>query len=267
MTLRPMAKVARQHAEWLTSAGFDYVLVDLSNWPTTDGNCQPDCGPIGTTTVPSNDVEVLRPLEVLAEEWLALRAQGVATREQQIGGSGGSLEPPGPLLEPPGPLLTHLHTVYMDYSECLPTRLNPLAERTCLSQVATPSISVWSESIGLPGGLSPGCAAGEICMAKRGERGYATWRWLFDEFYNNPKFEAIIHRPFDAHGKKLLMLPNSYTPAYNNASFVALLESNGGRNDIKVISMWAMIAQYWTVLGTELHLAERVVAVGPSRGR
>ena len=40
-------------------------------------------------------------------------------REKQIGGSGGSLEPPGPLLEPPAPLLTHLHTVYMAYSECL----------------------------------------------------------------------------------------------------------------------------------------------------
>jgi hypothetical protein len=43
----------------------------------------------------------------------------VPNREQQIGGSGGSLEPPGCLLEPPGPLLepsgplfTHLHTVY-----------------------------------------------------------------------------------------------------------------------------------------------------------
>jgi hypothetical protein len=34
----------------------------------------------------------------------------------------------GPLL--PGPLLTHLHTVYMAYSECLRTRWNPLAERT-----------------------------------------------------------------------------------------------------------------------------------------
>jgi hypothetical protein len=52
----------------------------------------------------------------------------VQLREQQIGGSGGSLEPPGPLL-------TRLHTVYMAYSECLPTRLNPLAERTCFSQV------------------------------------------------------------------------------------------------------------------------------------
>lgn len=28
--------------------------------------------------------------------------------------------------------------------------------------------------------------------------------------------------------------------------FVSLLESNGGRNDIKVISMWAMTAQYWS---------------------
>jgi hypothetical protein len=57
----------------------------------------------------------------------------VAIREKQIGGSGGSLGPPGPLLTH---LLTHLHTGYMVYSECLPTRLNPLAERTCFSQVA-----------------------------------------------------------------------------------------------------------------------------------
>jgi hypothetical protein len=59
------------------------------------------------------------------------------TREKQIGGSGGSLEPPGPRLEPPGPLLTHLHTGYMACSECLPTRLIFLAERTCFSQAET----------------------------------------------------------------------------------------------------------------------------------
>jgi hypothetical protein len=181
-------EVAAQHAQWLTAAGFDYVLVDFSNWPTTDGNCQPDCGPIGTTTVPSNDVEVLRPLEVLAEEWLALRARGIPT----------------------------------------------------------PSISVWPSSIGLPGGLSPGCVPGKVCMGEKGTRGYATWRWVLDEFYNNPKFESIIYRPFDAQGKKLLMLPNSFNPGYKNASFVSLLESNGGRNDVKVISMWAMTAEYWT---------------------
>jgi hypothetical protein len=47
------------------------------------------------------------------------------------------LNPLGLFLEPPGPLLTHLHTVYMAYSECLPTRLNLLAERTRFSQVDT----------------------------------------------------------------------------------------------------------------------------------
>jgi hypothetical protein len=53
-----------------------------------------------------------------------------------MGGSRGSPEPPGPLL-------THLHTVYMAYSECRPTRLNPLAERTCFSQVRAIPCSVW----------------------------------------------------------------------------------------------------------------------------
>jgi hypothetical protein len=41
--------------------------------------------------------------------------------EQHIGGAWCSLEPPGPLL-------MHLHTVYMECSECPPTLLNPLAE-------------------------------------------------------------------------------------------------------------------------------------------
>jgi hypothetical protein len=45
----------------------------------------------------------------------------VPSRAQQIGGVGG--------------LLTHLHTVCMACFECLPTRMNHLAERTCFSQV------------------------------------------------------------------------------------------------------------------------------------
>ena len=45
------------------------------------------------------------------------------------------MNPLGLFLGTLGPLLTHLHTVYMADSECLPTRLNPLAERTCFSQV------------------------------------------------------------------------------------------------------------------------------------
>jgi hypothetical protein len=39
-------------------------------------------------------------------------------------------------LEPPvEPLLTHLHTIYIAFYGCLPTRLNPLAERACFSQL------------------------------------------------------------------------------------------------------------------------------------
>jgi hypothetical protein len=45
------------------------------------------------------------------------------------GAQGGSLDPPGPTPMP-------LYTVYMEYSECTPTLLNPLAERTCFSQKA-----------------------------------------------------------------------------------------------------------------------------------
>ena len=43
--------------------------------------------------------------------------------------------------EPPGPLPTHLHTVCLTYSECLPTLLNPLDERACFSQV----VKAWDQ--------------------------------------------------------------------------------------------------------------------------
>ena len=45
------------------------------------------------------------------------------------------MNPLGLFLEPPGPLPTHLHAVTIAYSECLPTRLNILAERARFSQV------------------------------------------------------------------------------------------------------------------------------------
>ena len=54
----------------------------------------------------------------------------VSSGEKQIRGSGGSLELPGPLS-------MHLHTVYVEYSECLLTLLTPWAERTCFSQVSS----------------------------------------------------------------------------------------------------------------------------------
>ena len=53
------------------------------------------------------------------------------------------MNPLGLFLDPPGPLISHLHTVYMEYSECLPTRLNPLAERTCFSQADSAASTCW----------------------------------------------------------------------------------------------------------------------------
>jgi hypothetical protein len=60
------AATAAAHAALLVSAGFDYVAIDVTNWPKAD---------VGGTT----DVSVLRPTEVLFEEWAALRARGVPT--------------------------------------------------------------------------------------------------------------------------------------------------------------------------------------------
>ena len=64
--------IARQHAVWLTEAGFDYIAADITNWPVTGWINQ-------STTVPNNEMTILRPLQVLAEEWLALRAEGIPT--------------------------------------------------------------------------------------------------------------------------------------------------------------------------------------------
>lgn len=55
---------ATQHAKWLSSAGFDYVNVDITNWPVVN---------------PDTDYTVLRPTEVLFQEWLALRQRNIST--------------------------------------------------------------------------------------------------------------------------------------------------------------------------------------------
>lgn len=162
-----ITNVARQHAQWLTSAGFDYIVVDITNWPVT--------GWIGQqTSVPNNDMTILRPLEVLAEEWLALRKQGVPT----------------------------------------------------------PSIVAWSYAI----------CNNKMCMGTKEDGSqYAMWRWILDEFYNNPNYGDIIYKVADDNDemKKMLFLRSPNVPAYNNASFVKMIETNGGRKDVKVYSMWA----------------------------
>lgn len=62
-----ISATARAHAQMLLEAGVDYVSVDVTNWPSVGA-------PGGET-----DVWVLRPTQVLFEEWASLRTQGVAT--------------------------------------------------------------------------------------------------------------------------------------------------------------------------------------------
>lgn len=62
-----ISDTAAAHAQMLVAAGFDYVAADVTNWPLAGA-------PGGDT-----DVTVLRPLQVLFEEWAALRARGIAT--------------------------------------------------------------------------------------------------------------------------------------------------------------------------------------------
>lgn len=54
--------------------------------------------------------------------------------------------------------------------------------------------------------------------------------------YNNPLYDALVTRNKD--GRKVF-----FTPASPDPAIVALVESNGGRNDIVVIQMWANFAK------------------------
>jgi hypothetical protein len=138
-----ISSTARAHAELLSGAGFDYIAVDVTNWPQAD---------VGGST----DISVLRPTEVLFEEWTALRAAGVAT----------------------------------------------------------PSIAVWP--------CSPS--------------GGTTWRYLLDTLYNNATYEPLVYRQ---EGKKVVFVPYAGSNCFSESERL-LIESNGGRNDVKVIPMWAL---------------------------
>ena len=56
--------VAEAHAKMLAEAGFDYVAIDITNWPQINA---------------ATDVAVIRPLENLFDMWLDLRSRGIAT--------------------------------------------------------------------------------------------------------------------------------------------------------------------------------------------
>ena len=137
-----ITQTATRHAALLVEAGLDYIAIDVTNWPMAD---------VGGST----DVSVLRPIEVLFEEWFLLRAAGVKT----------------------------------------------------------PQISVWP--------CSPANST--------------TWSYLVNTLYNNASYADLI---WQFEGKKSIFVP--YTGSCYDAATVALIESNSGRNDVKVIPMWAL---------------------------
>lgn len=137
------AGVAAAHAAMLVDAGFDYVAVDVTNWPKAD---------VGGPT----DVSVLRPTEVLFEEWARIRAAGGVT----------------------------------------------------------PRIAVWP------------------CAPVNG----TTWRWLLDVLYNNDAYADIV---YSQDGKKVVFVPHAGANCFD-ANEAALIASNGGRDDVVVIPMWAL---------------------------
>lgn len=134
----------------LTSAGFDYVVGDVTNWPVYSDD---------------TDFTVLRPIQVLYEEWHALRQQGIRT----------------------------------------------------------PQIAVWP--------CSP--------------VGSNTWQWFLDNIYNVGTYDDLIYKQ---DGKKVMFVPmNSNCQADNVTQAIA---SNGGRNDIKVVLMWALFGPVTYTTGT-----------------
>jgi hypothetical protein len=143
--------VAQRHAELLSDAGFDYVTIDVTNWPQMNS---------------ATDLAVIRPLEVLFEEWAALRAKGVPT----------------------------------------------------------PYISVWP--------AAPVAAYDD---------GYeTTWQYLLDNFYNDPERTSLIwRRPLGGNKMTYFVTDNSF----NNDTVNAMIASNGGRNDVEVLKMWALFGE------------------------
>ena len=155
--------VAARHAQLLTEAGFDYIAVDITNWPQVNA---------------ATDVAVLRPLENLFDEWLALRARGKPT----------------------------------------------------------PQIAAWCNS---PVGSYP-------------DGQQTTWQWLLDHVYNNMTRAPLVWRenaknnalPTDEKMTFFLPATNSY-----NETVDAMIQSNGGKNNIETVKMWAFVGKGSTTWG------------------
>ena len=157
--------VAQAHAKMLTEAGFDYVAIDITNWPQINA---------------ATDVAVIRPLENLFDMWLDLRSRSIAT----------------------------------------------------------PSIVMWCDS--------------PVATYPDGQE--TTWQHLLTHFYNNATRSPLIWQVstddndddnYDdntttTNTKKMFMLPDNSNFQQNVS---ALIQKNGGRNDVSVVKVWALFGR------------------------
>jgi hypothetical protein len=87
----------------------------------------------------------------------------------------------------------------------------------------------WS-ALRAAGAATPAIAAWPCAPA-----GSTTWAYLLDTLYNNATLAPLVWR---LGGKMALFVP--YTPSCYDPATVNLMESNGGRNDVVVVPMWAL---------------------------
>jgi hypothetical protein len=135
--------VLERHAQLLTQAGVDFVVLDATNLVTRDA---------------FSDAIQLRPFEVLAEEWAALRARGVRT----------------------------------------------------------PDIAIWAA---VPSN--------------------ATLWADYLNVYNNPALDRLMLRDRTTGKKVFFIVDPPDMPRWPDATVVAAVQSNGGRNNVLTLPMWA----------------------------
>lgn len=61
------------------------------------------------------------------------------------------------------------------------------------------------------------------------------WQYLLDTIYNNASYDALIYKQ---NGKKVVFVPDN--PSCYDAGVEQQIRSNGGRNDVTTIRMWAL---------------------------
>ena len=86
------------------------------------------------------------------------------------------------------------------------------------------------------------------------------WQWYLDRFYNNATFAPIIMRsdPGDAASKKVFFVSES--PSSTNATTLAAVSENGGRNDILPVYNWKVEGgpgnkSWWETAGSWTYLS------------